>query len=229
MQTFANVIFDLDGTLMNSAAGIVTAYSEVAYKMRVKTPPRREILSFIGHPLRENLKTFIPEDKVDLAVEKYYRCYDHMRLGLLENSLYDGILEALDRLLNGGFHLYLITGKLEEFVLPILNMFGLEHYFSRVLAEDREGTLSSKSQLIPTLLDLEGLAPTECVMVGDRALDVKCARDSGVASIGVTWGYGSLPEMQNAQPDYIVHAPEELATLLCEDHLLYEGSLISGQ
>jgi len=216
MKTVHNILFDLDGTLTDSAEGIIHAYAYSAKKLGITCPPRSEVMRFVGDPLRDNLASFVPADRVEEAVEYYLHCYDQMRFGLTENRVYDGVIQMLTALHDADKTLYVVTAKLEELALPILSRYGLEPFFKNVYAAARNGTDARKSNLITQALASAELDPSSTVMIGDRSSDIVGAHQNGIWSIGVTWGYGSVAELSEAKPDALAGTPEELVGLLID-------------
>lgn len=213
MQSIKNVLFDIDGTMTDSAPGIIQAYQTVATNLKIQAPPVEIIRDFIGRPLRSSLATYVPDGKVEEAVQHYFHCYDHMRVGLMQNGVYAGIKEALDQLKHSGKQLFVVTAKLLDFTLPILNLYELESFFKAVYAPESRAATEIGDQ-IRVAMETEKLDPAKTVMVGDRCYDKYGARENNIPFIGVSWGYGSRKELLEAGADHIVDTPTELAKLL---------------
>ncbi|MDD3183010.1 MAG: HAD hydrolase-like protein [Alphaproteobacteria bacterium] len=213
MKKIKHVLFDIDGTMTDSAPGIIRAYTVVAQKLKVMPPPVDVLRDFIGCPLRSSLESYIPKGKIEEAVRYYYYCYDYMRIGLTQNGVYDGVLAALGQVQESGKQLYVVTAKLSDFTLPILNLFELERYFKAVYAPHTCEATEIGDQ-IKLAIETEGLNPDATIMVGDRCYDMRGAQANNIDFIGVSWGYGSRQELQDAGVKYIVDTPAELVKLL---------------
>lgn len=213
MNSIRHVLCDIDGTLTDSAPGIIRAYTVVAEKLKVPAPPPEKLRDFIGTSLRGNFATYVPHDKIELAVKHYHHCYDHMRIGLIENSIHDGTLDMLEAILSSGKKLYIVTAKLKDFTLPILNLFGLEPYFKSVYAPEYAEPVEMVD-MIARAMKAEGLDPKETIMVGDRHKDLEGANANGIGFVGVSWGYGGRKELEKAGAKYIVDTQSELVSLL---------------
>lgn len=213
MNEIKHVLFDIDGTLTDSQSGIIRAYVTVAQKLKVAPPPIDELKGFIGCPLRTSLASFVPRDKIEDAVKHYYRCYDHMRIGLIQNRVYDGVREALAQIQLSGKQLYVVTAKLQDFTLPVLNLFELESFFKSVYAPNACEATDIGGQ-IKVALAAENLDPARTVMIGDRCYDKLGAQANNVGFIGVSWGYGSRQELKSCGAEHIVDTPDALAKLL---------------
>ena len=205
-------IFDLDGTLTDPRLGITRAYQYALAAFGIKED-LSEKRGFIGPPLREvftNVYGFSGADteKAVAAFREYYS-----EKGLLENSVYPGIHEMLQELVDGGKTLAIATNKLKSYTIDILKNFDLEKFFVFVSGDDIDGTLSrhGKKDIIKLVIDTVGpelRMPT--VMIGDRKHDMLGARDLGIYSIGVSWGYGSREELMEAGAMHIVDSPGQL-------------------
>ena len=212
----SHVLFDLDGTLTDSAPGIVGCLRQALAAAGVDLPAEEILLRAIGPPFELGLPEIGVRPELVLAVIAHYReSYEHA--GLFENRLYDGVVEMLDTLGAAGVVLALATAKPEPTARRIIDHFGLADRFA-VLAgatyEDVPGR-RTKTEVVAHALDELGVAGgSGVVMVGDRNHDVLAARELGLMSIGVTWGYGSVDELTLAGADVLVADPAEVVALL---------------
>jgi phosphoglycolate phosphatase len=131
-------------------------------------------------------------------------------IGLFENSVYAGVPEMLSGLRGMSLDLFVATSKPEVYARRIVEHFSFDSYFTDVRGNELGGRLDNKADLLHELLESHGLSPDEAVMVGDRKHDVLAARAHGIRSVGVTWGYGSLEELQDAGADIICNSPMEV-------------------
>lgn len=206
------ILFDLDGTLTDSGEGIINCASLALEHYGIPVPSREAMRVFIGPPLRDTFIKFgVPEDKAEEAIAIYRSRY--IPIGKYENHPYPGIREMLEKLRNQGCQLYVATSKPEEMSVDILKHFGLADYFTRICGATLDGTRSSKSAVIAYLLEQCG-GVSNAVMVGDTAFDVVGAKDHGIPTIGVSWGYGEVEDMVQAGATAIAYTTEELYELL---------------
>ena len=224
-MTYDAVIFDLDGTLTDSAPGI-TSSLRYALEMMQMTLPGDEIVRefFLGPPLLSGLHHYfgLEGEKAAKTVHHFRERY-HER-GYLENTVFPGIRELLKALRDQGCYLAIATGKPQNATEKILEALDLARYFSAVSGPlEHDDPLVSKAEMIRRVLP-EG---KNAVMVGDRATDLTAAKDMGIASIGVTFGYGSREEILQAQPDAVAEDPWELFSLLGVDKPVANGYFIS--
>ncbi len=206
------ILFDLDGTLTDSGEGIINCAMFTLAHYGLPIPPREELRVFVGPPLRDTFYQFgVPKDKLDEAVEVYRSRY--IPIGKFENHPYPGITELLTRLKQQGHKLYVATSKPESTSVDILEKFELAHYFDKIAGATFDGSRDEKSKVIAYLLSIIG-AQEDAVMVGDTAFDVIGAAVHGIETIGVSWGYGSVTDMENAGAKAIAHTMDELFTFL---------------
>lgn len=211
---YKNVLFDLDGTLTEPAEGITNSVAYALRKFGIEEE-RRKLLRFIGPPLRDSFMEYygFSEQESELAVA-YYREYFRAG-GIFENRVYDGIEELLDELKREGKTIVLATSKPEEFAAMILEHFDLMKYFDFVAGATMDETRNAKADVIRYALEKAGIADARsAVMVGDRKHDVMGARENGLNSIGVLYGYGDRKELEAAGATYIVETVTELRNFL---------------
>ena len=214
MTGYNVVLFDLDGTLTDSKIGITKSVQYALSKFNIREDNLDNLESFIGPPLSESFQKnydFDPHQAQD-AVD-FYREY-FSTSGIYENVVYPGIPDLLADLKSKRKQLIVATSKPTVFANQILNAFNLYQYFTGVVGSHLDGTRTSKTDIIAHALSSLG-EPKEnsAVMVGDREHDVIGAQGNAIDSIAVTYGYGSLLELQRANPTYFAHAVEDIGAL----------------
>ena len=206
------ILFDLDGTLTDSGEGIINCASLALRHYGIPVPDRETMRVFVGPPLRDTFFKFgVPEDKLDEAVEVYRSRY--IPIGKFENTPYPGIYDLLARLKAEGHKLYVATSKPEQMSMDILNKFELTPYFDLLAGATLDGSRDHKADVIAYLLQQTG-SDMDAIMVGDTVYDVVGAAAHGIPTVGVSWGYGNVSEMENAGAKAIAHTMEELHDLL---------------
>jgi phosphoglycolate phosphatase len=208
------LVFDLDGTLVDSSRDIATAVNAAFACLAPGTPtiPLDAILSFVGEGARLLIERSLAHAALDLPPDDvlavYLECYrEHL---LDTTTLYPGIAEALDAL--EGTTLAVLTNKPGDMSRAILEGLGVGARFARVWgAGDIPSRKPDPAGLLRLMGDV-GFAPEETWMVGDSATDVSAGRAAGVRVAGVTWGFhpGALRE---ARPDRLFDRPADLAAL----------------
>ena len=203
-----SILFDLDGTLTDSGEGIINCAIYALEYYGLPIPSREELRVIVGPPLHESFVRFgVPEEEAENAVAKYRERY--IPIGKYENTPYPGIRELLERLKAEGHRLYVATSKPEGMSVDILEHFDLAKYFTRICGASMDTSRSSKEAVIEYLLNECG-AQKNAIMVGDTAFDVLGAKAHGIPTVGVSWGYGTVEDMEKAGAAAIVHTMEEL-------------------
>ena len=207
-----SILFDLDGTLTDSGEGIINCAILALEHYGLPIPSREEMRVFVGPPLTESfIQHGVPADKAEEAVAIYRSRY--IPIGKYENTPYPGIRELLETLHEMGYKLYVATSKPEGMSIDILKHFDLDRYFTRICGASMDSSRNTKEAVIEYLMETTG-ERENMVMVGDTKFDVLGAKHHGIPCIGVSWGYGTVEDMENAGAAAIVHTPDELLKLL---------------
>ena len=210
------VLFDLDGTLTDAGPGIVNGMRIVFDHFDLEQPNDATMRTHLGPPLavtwREHYNFTDEQVTTALAV---YREYYH-EVGMFENSVFEGIPELLTALNDDDITLATATSKPDFSATRIIEHFGLDHHFEFIGAANLEGTRDSKALVIEhTLEQLQANATTHRIlMIGDRYHDVHGARQHGIDTLGVLWGYGDAAELTEAGAVAVVDTPEGLRARL---------------
>ncbi|BEG99934.1 HAD family hydrolase [Bacteroides sedimenti] len=214
-KEYQYILFDLDGTISDPATGITRSIQYALSFFEITVPNPEELTKFIGPPLIESFKEFyhFNDDQALLALKKYREYF--VAKGMFENYLYKGIEELLQTLKEKGKTILLATSKPEPFAKQILEHFNLTHYFSFIGGATLDGSRSTKTDVIRYVLKSNQITePGKTVMVGDREHDIEGAKNNGITSIGVLYGYGSKTELQKAGADFLASDIKELMMLL---------------
>lgn len=205
------ILFDLDGTLTNPEIGITTCVMYALEKFNIKVKDRKELHPFIGPPLTYSFQTFygLSEAESNLAV-KYYRERFSTK-GLYENEVYEGVENLLKELKASGKTIVLATSKPEEYAVRILEHFGLHQYFDFVAGATMDGTRGEKADVIRYALKISEIEnKSDAVMVGDRNYDILGAKENGLDSIGVLFGFGDYEELTKAGATYVAETVQDI-------------------
>lgn len=212
------ILFDLDGTLTDSAEGILKSVRIVLTHYGIDVPERDDLHVFIGPPLRNTFRLYgVPEEEIENALKLYRKRY--FSVGKFENHLYPGVKELLLRLRADGCRLYVATSKPEHLAVEILQHFGIAELFDTIAGATLDGGRDTKESVIAYLFETLGVSPSEsgAVMVGDTAFDVIGARKHGLNTVAVSWGYGTVEELSEAGAIRTVETAEELYDVLVGD------------
>lgn len=206
------IFFDLDGTLTDSGEGIINCATLALEHFGLPVPSREEMRVFVGPPLDQTfIKYGVPAEKAQEAIEVFRSRY--RTVGKFENFPYPGIREALQTLKEQGHRLFVATSKPEVLANEVLGHFALTEFFEQIAGATLDGSRSHKADVITYLLSLTGDVG-QTLMVGDTAFDVTGAAAHGIPTIGVSWGYGKVEDMEKAGAKAIAHSMEELIFLL---------------
>jgi phosphoglycolate phosphatase len=215
VPTYDVILFDLDGTLTDSASGILNSLTYSLTAMGRQAPDHSELRAVLGPPLVDTFTQRFGMSQVEctLAIAKYRERYHDV--GLFENEVYPGIENLLLALESTGSTLAVATSKPTYSATRILEHFGLDRYFTFIGGADLDGSRNHKSEVIEHTLEAlvargRHPVPSCTVMIGDREHDVRGALAHGLPCIGVLWGYGSAEELTSAGAAELVRTPLEL-------------------
>lgn len=208
------VLFDLDGTLTDSAEGIIKSVEYALIQMGESTEGRLDQHTVIGPPL---VTTF--EKVYGFSKEKAretYACFQERydSIGKFENKAFDGIVPLLRDMQAAGIHSFVATSKPQVHAQAICEKFGILPYVEEIAGPAVGGT-DSKADIMRRILSHIDMQETEeAVMVGDRRFDVLGAREVGIPVIAVGFGYGSDEERKAYPPDFFAPSVDDLRRLL---------------
>jgi phosphoglycolate phosphatase len=211
------VIFDLDGTLTDSAIGIVASFRHALTHIGAAIPDGDLAAQIVGPPMDETFRAMELDGRADEAFAAFRAEYGSR--GWAMNSLFDGIEPLLADLHAAGVRLAVATSKLEPTARRILAHFGLDHHFEVIAGASPDGSRKSKTEVLAHALDQLRPLPERVVMVGDRSHDVDGAAAHGIDTVVVGWGYGRgdfTDADMPAGPTLVTHAAtvEELRGVL---------------
>lgn len=214
------VLFDLDGTLTESGPGIMNAAKIALNHFGIEENNVGNLHKFVGPPLTESFGQRYGMNEADtqeaIAVfRKYYNV-----TGIYENSVFEGIQEMLQQLKSNGLLLSIASSKPRPMIDIVVDHFDIRKYFDVIVGCELDGTRSQKKEVVDEVIRLFGELSGDravlehSIMVGDRMYDVNGARECGLECIGVTYGYGTRQELQEAGAAYIVDSVNELGEKL---------------
>lgn len=195
-----NIIFDLDGTLINPEVAICTSINYALEKKGHPVVEHKSLHRYIGKHLLDPFRDITGiDDEIYLweMISDYRERYE--TIGIKENSLYPGIEEMITSM---GSLNYIASIKPGHASRMILTELGIDRHFKGIYGSKIDGTRSDKTELLHYIKDKEKI--NTAIMIGDRDTDVYAAKSCGYYSIGVCYGYGSLEEIKNSEPDLIV-------------------------
>ncbi|OBJ61249.1 HAD-IA family hydrolase [Mycobacterium asiaticum] len=182
------MIFDLDGTLTDSAVGIVASFRHALTHIGAAIPDGDLAAQIVGPPMDETFRAMELDGRADEAFAAFRAEYGSR--GWAMNSLFDGIEPLLADLEANGVRLAVATSKLEPTAHRILGHFGLAQHFEVIAGASPDGSRKSKADVLAHALEQLRPLPERILMVGDRSHDVHGAAAHGIDTVVVGWGYG---------------------------------------
>ena len=182
------VIFDLDGTLLDTGRGIVKCVASTLSQMGLAVPNEDVCESFVGPPLKKRfLELFEADEKAADIFVKFFR-EEYAKADIFLADRYPGMDETLTAL-HGWASLAVATNKREDLAVKLLEKFEMMSYFDAICGSDATSTMT-KEQIVANVAKQLGINPTDCLMVGDSVNDAEAAEQLGMPFVGVTYGYG---------------------------------------
>jgi phosphoglycolate phosphatase len=208
------LLFDLDGTLIDSAIGITRCVAHALAGLGEPVPDEAALRRWIGPALRTSFAPVLGHDaaRVEEAVRLYRERFDDV--GWREHAVYPGIDEALAALADAGHRMAVVTAKNEPHARRIVEHLPFGQRFETISGATPCGRISHKPELIHEALQRLDLPASACVMIGDRHMDAEGAAHHGMPGIGVLWGFGDEAELRAAGATHVVRTPAELVALL---------------
>jgi len=208
------VLFDLDGTLIDSEPGITACLAHAFARIGAALPERDVLRTWIGPPFRQTFPSVLGDDEVRIAAAIAHYRERFLDVGWSEHEVYDGIPDLIRALTDAGHALAVVTTKPEPQARKILDHLPFGAAFARLYCADAGQAHSEKAKMIARALVDFGAEAKRTAMIGDRHFDIEGARANQVRGYGVAWGFGSVEELREAGADAIVHVPAELSALL---------------
>jgi pyrophosphatase PpaX len=210
-MNFSAILFDLDGTLIDTGELILTSFRYATRKVLERVIPDDELMDLVGIPLAKQMEMIDAEHAEELtAVYREHNARVHDEL----IHEFVGTREALEELKAGGIPLVVVTSKRNELAERGLNCFGLLGFFDFLIGSD--DTELHKPNPEPLLLAAErlGVPIAECVYLGDSPYDMQAARAAGALAVAATWGVFSRERLLEAGAEWEIAALGELPGLL---------------
>ncbi|MBQ3170213.1 MAG: HAD hydrolase-like protein, partial [Clostridia bacterium] len=218
------IIFDLDGTITESAPGIMKSSAYALEQMQKPVPGEDVLRKFVGPPLHKSFMDFcgLTDEEAQVAVAKYRE--RHTVIGWKEANVYEGILPMLLSLKKNGAYIALASSKPQPLCVKTLEYFGILPLFDKVIGPDYQNKSGEKEFLIRSALPENY---KNACMVGDRKFDMEGAKKAGVTAVGVGYGYGDKEELTTTGADIYCETVEDLKDALLGDAPRAKGFFLS--
>ncbi len=209
------IIYDLDGTLIDSKEAIVETFNRVVEELGEEACPADAIMEMIGLPLTEMFKKVLPEEKH----EKIQACWDrfvviYADVGSRKTHILPGVEETLKHFKGAGYLQSIATTKRGDVASQLLGTLGLRGYFDLVLGINDVAAPKPAPDIINLTLKRLDVKPQESVLVEDTTIGLEAGKKAGVHTIGVTTGTHNREKLATLNPNYIVDGLKELTRLL---------------
>lgn len=205
------ILFDLDGTLLNTSALIINSFRYTIQKHCHYDIDPDLVRTYFGKPLRTTLTALVP-DNTEEALKTYlsYNLLHHDRL----TTIFPGTVEGLERLYARGLRMAVVTSKIQQMALRGLKLFGLERYFAAIIAYEQCRHYKPHPEPVELAATALALAPADCLMVGDSQFDILCGKNAGAQTAAVRWTEVSWPAILAIKPDYILDNMTDLPAIV---------------
>lgn len=217
------ILFDLDGTIINSEEGITKCVQYALAAKGIDEPDLKKLRCFIGPPLEPSFRTYygMSEEEAWESVEKYRERFDGK--GIFECCLYDGVADVIRSLKEKGYVLALASSKPELACRRILEHFDLLPYFDEVVGATLDGSISTKEEVLEELerrMEHMQITKDEMCLIGDTKYDAVGAKAFGIRCIGVDYGFGKREDILTAGAEVVFSRIEEVERYIEEDRCL---------
>ncbi len=216
-KKYTTLLFDLDGTLVDSGEGITKCAQYALAHFGIQIEDYHTLRFFVGPPLEDSFKDFygFSSEQATEAVATYRERY--FQKGIYEQAPYPGVTGFLQTLRDRGYTMAVATSKVQLQAERVVNELfpQLSPYFDHIFARDNACTLHTKADVINHGLEVMGITDRSGVlMIGDRKFDILGAKECHIDSMGVLYGFGSREEFEAAGADYICKDYDEMLHLL---------------
>lgn len=209
------IIFDFDGTLADTASGIVATFQETFRRLGMTVPSEAAIRATIGLTLRDGFNaamTGLTDEQAELAVTTYRSIFNEIAIPC--TTIFPGVLEALGRLRAEGCMLAVATSRSHRSLETLSTKIGIRDYFEGFFGAEDVENHKPAPDLVNLILDRYGLSPDEALVVGDAHYDMLMGKGAGCKVCGVTWGNQTREQLQSVSPDHIIDDINELFSII---------------
>ena len=209
------ILFDLDGTLLNTYRGVSNAVKYTLEFYGLPIPEEKEMRKYLGPPLRDSFSRFagIPDEKLDEAIAKFREYY--FDKGTLQYEFFEDLKPSFNKLRSMGCKIAVATSKLEKGAFIILEDAGIMDEFDFICGSTQDESRSTKAQVVAHVLKhFEITDKSEVLLIGDRDNDIIGAHENGIKCCGFLSGFGSREEMEEYGADYIVNYISDIFEIL---------------
>jgi phosphoglycolate phosphatase len=205
---FSLCIFDLDGTLVDTSGDLTNSVNDMLSHYHIEKMKKEKVVEYVGDGIKRLVERCISGHAVDVEeAVKLFKAFYAERL-VQTTHPYPGVPETLKRL--DGKVKTVLTNKAYQFTKEILSRLDLSRYFAIIVGGDTFQRKKPSTDAVDFILRETGVERKNTVLIGDGKNDMLTAHNAGIASIYVTYGFGTLDGLGDVRPDYVIDSPEEL-------------------
>ena len=210
------VIFDLDGTLLNTIDDLADCTNYVLKKRGFPIHEVEDYKYFVGNGVVKLLQRALPKDISETAFSEIHRDFMHYYEMHKEDKTapYTGMIETLEKLQSKGILLAVATNKPHELLPNLMQRFFPTIKWVAVLGNRKETPIKPHPQIVYDILEVSQVDKKEILYIGDTATDMETAQNAGATKVGALWGFRTREELEQAHADYIIEKPEEIINLI---------------
>ncbi|MCU9612927.1 pyrophosphatase PpaX [Caldibacillus lycopersici] len=210
-ENIDTILFDLDGTLVNTYELIIQSFLHTFDTYAPNQYRREDCIPFIGPTLEDTFHSVLPEKAEEMR--EYYRTYNLEKHDELIQE-FDGVYETLKYLYERGYKLAVVTTKMKDTAIKGLEVTNLKPFFSEIVGLDDITNAKPDPEPIYKALELLNSTPEKAMMVGDSHHDILAAKNAGVKSVGVSWSIKGKEYIEKHNPDFLIDNMKELLTIV---------------
>ncbi|MCA1055374.1 pyrophosphatase PpaX [Rossellomorea aquimaris] len=213
MSKITTVLFDLDGTLINTNDLIISSFLHTLNHYYPGQYEEKDVLRFMGPPLEESFGELNPDKVEEMCT--HYRAFNHEHHDELVTE-FEGVYETVEELYKKGYKLAIVSTKVRDVVLKGLDLMKLRPFFDVVITLDEVENAKPDPEPINKALEALGSEPGEAIMVGDNHHDILAGKNAGVLAAGVAWSAKGREHLEQYEPDVMLETMPDLLKVVGE-------------
>ncbi|MBR2619223.1 MAG: HAD-IA family hydrolase [Firmicutes bacterium] len=216
MKTIDTVLFDFDGTIMDTNNVILMSWQHTFRTLENREEDESKLTATFGEPLEYTLERFFPDVPVEESIE-VYRSYQRKNFSDLI-ALFPGMKELVIECKARGYKTGLVTSRLKRTAMEGLEKFDLTKYFDVIVTPEDTDKHKPDPEPVNIALEKLGSQPENAVMLGDTLFDIQCSHNAGIGAVLVSWSLAlagkTYEDLGEDAPDHIIEKPEELFEII---------------
>ncbi|PFG04717.1 pyrophosphatase PpaX [Bacillus sp. es.034] len=211
MSRITTILFDLDGTLINTNDLIISSFLHTLNHYYPGQYGEEDVHPFMGPPLEESFGGLDPDKMEEMCA--HYRAYNHEHHDSLVTE-FEGVYETVKTLYDNGYKLAIVSTKVRDVVLKGLDLMNLRPFFDVIITLDEVENAKPHPEPIEKALVLLGSSPSEAIMIGDNHHDILAGKNAGVLSAGVAWSAKGREHLAHYEPDFMLEDMKDLLAIV---------------